>query len=309
MKNNSDKNLFENLSPNILVLEDDLVNQKIITEKLQTAGFSVLAPNSLSDISNILKNNTIDACIIDLHLSDFNDEKSYKSEFSAKFLNNLKNENVAIIAYSSYADVADDINEKYFDVLAPKSSNGLGIGQNYFLKLVNEAITKKKKASEAHPPEKSIKSHVPLVQFNSFDPMLYKAIIEAPDLLKTLNWRIFEELLADILNSFGYKIDLMQGTKDGGIDIVAISKNTEFGEQKYLVQAKRWKNKVGVEPVQQLMFLHNKELATKSCLATTSYFTKGAWDLKRQYNWQLELKDYSGILSWVKKVWETKQYK
>ena len=71
-----------------------------------------------------------------------------------------------------------------------------------------------------------------------------------------------------------------------------------------MLQAKRWKNKVGVEPVQQLIFPHGSERATKSCLATTSTFTRGAWQLGNQYQWQLELRDFHGIQNWINCAWK-----
>ena len=139
-----------------------------------------------------------------------------------------------------------------------------------------------------------------LYSLNEIDIRLYQAIISNPDLLRTLNWRTFEKLLADILEKFEYEIELLKGTKDGGVDIIAIKNDTPFGANRYLVQAKRWKNKVGVEPVRSLIWAQNEYKATKSCLATTSTFTKGAWDLARQNRWQVELKDYEKILEWIK---------
>ena len=105
--------------------------------------------------------------------------------------------------------------------------------------------------------------------------------------------------LADILSTFEYDIELLRGTKDGGIDIVALKKDTPLGIHRYLIQAKRWKNKVGVEPVRSLIWAHNDYRVTKSCLATTSLFTKGAWELANNYRWQVELKDYHKILEWI----------
>lgn len=142
--------------------------------------------------------------------------------------------------------------------------------------------------------------HLSALQLSPIDLSLYRALQEHPDFLKNINWRTFERLLADILESLGYKIDLMQGTKDGGIDIIAFRSETEgFGEQRYIIQAKRWANKVGVEPVRQLLFLHGHHRATKACLATTSTFTSGAWELARQYRWQLSLRDLDGIQAWI----------
>jgi restriction system protein len=73
-----------------------------------------------------------------------------------------------------------------------------------------------------------------------------------------------------------------------------------FGPQRFLLQAKRYSNKVGIEPVRQLAFLHSHLRATKSCLATTATFTKGAWELAQQYQWQLELRDFDGLQEWIK---------
>jgi HJR/Mrr/RecB family endonuclease len=132
------------------------------------------------------------------------------------------------------------------------------------------------------------------------DPSLYRSICAHPELLQTLHWRTFERLLADILDAFGYEVDLQRGTKDGGVDVFAVKRADPLGAQRFLLQAKRWKNAVGIEPVRELAFLHAHERVTKSCLVTTAKFTKGAWDLAEQYRWQLELRDFEGLLEWVR---------
>ena len=134
------------------------------------------------------------------------------------------------------------------------------------------------------------------------DTALYKVLIQHPDFLRSVNWRTFEKLLADILESFGYEIELQRGTKDGGVDVFAIRKSDTFGPQRYLLQAKRWTNKVGIEPVRQLAFLQSHYHVTKACLATTATFTRGAWGLAHQYRWQLELRDFEGIHEWIKQA-------
>jgi CheY-like chemotaxis protein len=137
---------------------------------------------------------------------------------------------------------------------------------------------------------------------DTVDVLLYQAIQREPQLLHTLNWRTFERLLADVMETFGYQVELMAGTQDGGVDIVALRKDEDWGVHRYLLQAKRWNDHVGVEPVKQLMFEHIDRRATKSCLATTSRFTKGAWRVAANYKWQLELRDYDGIREWVEKA-------
>jgi hypothetical protein len=134
------------------------------------------------------------------------------------------------------------------------------------------------------------------------DLALYKALLAHPDLLRSIDWRTFEKLLADILDSFGYEVELQRGTKDGGVDLFAVKKVDPFGPQRFLLQAKRWANKVGVETVRELAFLHDHHKVTKSCLATTATFTSGAWELANQYKWRLELRDFKGLQEWIQEA-------
>jgi len=141
-----------------------------------------------------------------------------------------------------------------------------------------------------------------IFSLDNIDPRLYKLLLDNPELLRTLEWRTFEKLLADALEALGFEVELQKGTKDGGIDLFAIKRQATMGPQRFLIQAKRYKNNVGVEPVQRLMFLHQHHHVTKACLATTSTFTGGAWRLAEQYKWQLELKDFDGVLEWVRQA-------
>jgi hypothetical protein len=143
---------------------------------------------------------------------------------------------------------------------------------------------------------------ISIFSLNQFDKLLYDRIIQNPKLINSVTWREFEYLLSKILEEFEYEVELQKGTKDGGIDIIAIKNDHVVGKHKYLIQAKKWKNKVGVEPVQQLAFLREHHNATKACLVTTSSFTSGAWELAKLYPWQLELRDYDGLLDWIKLV-------
>jgi CheY-like chemotaxis protein len=141
-----------------------------------------------------------------------------------------------------------------------------------------------------------------LVRLDTIDLLLYRELQANPELVQALDWRVFEKLLADILETFGYRVDLMSGTKDGGIDIVAFQRSAEWGEHKYLLQAKRWRRRVGVEPVQRLLFKQTEQRASKSCLATTSTFTRGAWKIGKEYEWQLSLLDFNGVKDWVERA-------
>lgn len=131
------------------------------------------------------------------------------------------------------------------------------------------------------------------------EPDLVLALVKEPNLMGKLDWRSFERLLAQILEKFGYEIELQRGTKDGGVDLFALKKQGIFGPERYLLQAKRWSAAVGVEPVREIAFLHSHHRMTKSCLASTSRFTRGAWALANEYRWQLELRDSEKLKEWI----------
>lgn len=134
---------------------------------------------------------------------------------------------------------------------------------------------------------------------NLVSPELLRALRREPNLLEQLGWRQFEGLLAEVLARLGYEVELQRGTKDGGVDIFAVKRVDPFGPHRYLLQAKRTKNSVGIRPVRELIFLHQHHRVTRSCLATTSVFTRGAWRLAEEYSWQLELKDSAKLREWI----------
>jgi hypothetical protein len=135
----------------------------------------------------------------------------------------------------------------------------------------------------------------------------HSALIIAADLLKKgqllseLHWRDFEKLIAQLLEKSGWKIELMQGSKDGGIDVVATMKDPEVGLIKSLWQAKKYhpSNKVQVNVVRELSAIRENQKATKGMIVTTSSLTKGAIDWIRQDEFRLGYKDKNDIEEWV----------
>jgi Restriction endonuclease len=77
---------------------------------------------------------------------------------------------------------------------------------------------------------------------------------------------------------------------------------SKIAETRYLIECKRYAEarKVGIAPVRSLYAVKTHERATKALLATTSTFTRDATDFWRQHRWELELKDYTGVLDWAK---------
>ena len=61
---------------------------------------------------------------------------------------------------------------------------------------------------------------------------------------------------------------------------------------------KAW-NPVGIVPVRALYGVKSDEGATKAILATTTHFTRDATMFFERHKWELEQKDYEGIMEWI----------
>lgn len=113
-----------------------------------------------------------------------------------------------------------------------------------------------------------------------------------------LNWRKFEDLIAHLLESFGWNVSPMGYTKDEGIDIIAakiIQPDINF---QMLVQCKKYKEKrkVGIELVREVWSVKWDKGFHQAMIATTSFFTHGAKN--RAEKWNLELRDHESIVTW-----------
>lgn len=122
-----------------------------------------------------------------------------------------------------------------------------------------------------------------------------------PKALYKIKPRQFEELIAEILASYGWQIQLTPPVKDGGYDIFAISKEILSGvKTSWIIECKKYspENKVSIDIVRALYGIKSNLRIANALIATTSYFTKGANDFKAS-RYDIELKDYESILEWI----------
>lgn len=136
---------------------------------------------------------------------------------------------------------------------------------------------------------------------NAITVALIKYLKEHPKVLYEIKPRQFEKLIAEILSSYGWQVQLTPAIKDGGYDIFAISKDIEADvETSWIIECKKYapKNKVGVDIVRALYGIKSNLKVANALLATTSYFTKGAKAFKAS-RYDVELKDYHNILEWI----------
>lgn len=134
------------------------------------------------------------------------------------------------------------------------------------------------------------------------DDTLLRAVTEDPNLLLRVRSRTFEKLVAEILKRKGYEVQLKQGSRDGGVDVVAIRRD-DVGQVLLLVQCKQNAptNKVGVRPVRELHGVVTSERANAGLIVTTSSFTRDAkkYVETHQLQYQLQLKDFIELKLWV----------
>jgi restriction system protein len=126
-----------------------------------------------------------------------------------------------------------------------------------------------------------------------------------PTELFHLSPRHFEELVTEIWRRFGYGVELTSQTRDGGRDIIAV-KEAE-ANVRFLIECKRYERRreVGVQMVRSLYGVKVDECATKAILATTSSFSSAAKEFFQRHIWELEPRDYDGVVQWIKLATDT----
>jgi restriction system protein len=93
-----------------------------------------------------------------------------------------------------------------------------------------------------------------------------------PDLLEMTPTE-FEHLVRQLFEAMGMQSWVTQASKDDGVDAVAVNEDPVFGGL-CVIQAKRYRSAVGVEPVRALAGVMEDKHATKGIMVTTSWVTK-----------------------------------
>jgi len=131
---------------------------------------------------------------------------------------------------------------------------------------------------------------------------LITALQKQPGDLHKLSPRDFEKLLADLLSDMGWEVELTKQTRDGGADILAYL-NTDIGRLLCLVEAKHYSQdrKIGVDLVRTLYGTLFDAQANSAMMVTSSTFTKDAKEFQQKHQYQLTLRDYADIVTWILK--------
>lgn len=200
----------------------------------------------------------------DLHLVDVKSQPVILEYFKKtyKYLHQIPKEE--IIDFSKFNDVVNRIRE-FFSIgpLLTPPPNYSGIIQKLNLKLIEEVKNNPKALYEMH-------------------------------------WRSFEELIAEMLASFGWKVELSAATKDGGYDIFAIYRDESGIKHPWIIECKKYspEYKVGIETVRSLYGVKTDMRVGNAMLATTSFVTEGVEKFKSSH-YDFATKDFNGIMDWV----------
>ncbi|MCB6183863.1 restriction endonuclease [Leeia sp. TBRC 13508] len=126
-----------------------------------------------------------------------------------------------------------------------------------------------------------------------------------PELIRNINSRQFEEVVAELFRNKGFQVELTKRTRDGGKDIIAISTDRFGIPLKYFIECKHYAetNTVGVDVVRALHGVKNtKDGPNKTIIATTSSFSTDAIrfvEKEASSSWDISLADYNQIVTWI----------
>ena len=138
----------------------------------------------------------------------------------------------------------------------------------------------------------------PLLELDMVDPRfiptldVMSGLDHRPNLME-LSPTEFEGLITNLFGAMGLDTRQTRPSRDGGVDCVAFDPRPIFGG-KVVIQAKRYKNTVGVSAVRDLFGTVQNEGASKGILVTTSGYGKAAFEFARGK--PLELLDGGNLL-------------
>jgi restriction system protein len=133
---------------------------------------------------------------------------------------------------------------------------------------------------------------------------LLRKLQKNPSEWDNLSWREFEILISKLLKEDGYTVELMKGTNDGGVDVIAFKNHGIEGDFKTLWQAKKkgLKNKVGISVVRELADTRNELGASKGIIVTSTFLTRNALARISRDKYILGKVDRHDLDSWIERI-------
>lgn len=144
----------------------------------------------------------------------------------------------------------------------------------------------------------------PVVEFDMVDRRFVEqgdilGAIESRPNLMDLSPTEFEILVSNLFQKMGLETKLTRASRDGGVDAVAYDTRPVLGG-KVVIQAKRYKNTVGVSAVRDLYGTMMNEGANKGIIVTTSGYGPDAYEFSKDK--PIECIDGGGLLYLLQQV-------
>lgn len=205
---------------------------------------------------------------------------------------------LALVTFNGMVDTLDPVNGREIrvpvvSVRAPKDEF-LGLR----LEKVDKVACLRSLGAQVSNRPDELQAVKPIVEFNMVD----KRFIEQGDALSDLETRpnlldmtpsAFEVLVSNLFAKMGLDTKLTRSSKDGGVDAVAFDTRPVLGG-KVVIQAKRYRDTVGVSAVRDLYGTMLNEGANKGILVCTSGYGPDAYNFSKDK--PIELIDGGGLL-------------
>jgi len=115
----------------------------------------------------------------------------------------------------------------------------------------------------------------------------------------------FEIVMAEIYSKFGYDVTRTKATRDGGKDLI-IRIPEILGDFIYYVECKKYnpKRPIGIGIIRSFVGTVNTDRVNSGILATTSFFTRDAYNFISDNKWNCQIKthDYNVIKNLLNQV-------
>ena len=203
-----------------------------------------------------------------------------------------------IVVFSGFVQTIDpatgqDIRPHLISVRTTKTRFG-----EVNLARVDKRVCLRNLGAQVSPRPAEMQAVKPVVDFDMVD----KRFVEQSDILSDIETRPnlmdlnpfeFENFVSNLFDQIGFESKLTRSSKDGGVDVIAFDPRPIVGG-KIVIQAKRYKNVVGVSAVRDLYGTMINEGAGKGVLVTTSHYGPDAYDFAKDK--PIELIDGGGLL-------------
>lgn len=273
--------------PKELVIEYELPTKEIVPGILEyryvkSKDSIEEKPRKAAEINNLYQDIIASVCLRTIH----------------EIVESDQNDHISVVAFNGFVSTIDpstgqDIQPHLISVRTTKERfNELNLSR------IEKRACLRNLGAQISPKPDEMVPVKPVVEFDMVD----KRFVEQSDILGDLDSRPnlmelnpfeFENLVSNLFEKIGFQAKLTRSSKDGGVDAIAYDPRPILGG-KVVIQAKRYKNVVGVSAVRDLYGTMINEGANKGILVSTSHYGPDAYDFSKDK--PIELIDGSRLL-------------